>query len=842
MALQGTLLALLLILPGFAQSSRTDRPFGAFAGESIETRSFGGSGNDSINAAAVDSAGNIYVVGTTFSFDLPLANASQSANSGTQLTVSSDAGATWQPLGTPFPAASSVWIATDPTNGQIVYAASGNSVCKSTDGGHQFNCVTIAFASHQTTITSLAIDPQQPLTIYASASPTGGVFKSMDGGATWANASQGFPPQGLIDSVTVDPFHTNVLYAWANSGAFVSTDSAASWTASSLPWPQNASVSSGVRFTFDPVKPGIIYGPGYVNGQVSIQKSSDGGATWVQLTTPFIGCCGVPDPMVSGLLYAFGPTTSSQSLSLRFWKSSDGGTTWTSYPCPADSLGVLSVDPANPQIMLAGEFRSTNGGQTWSPTNVSRDIQAVFAPSSAGLVYATAPITSDAFVAKFLPDGKTLVFSTYFGGMGNDTGQGIALDASGNIWITGSTSSYDLPVTPGAFEGTLHGETNAFAAKFSNNGKLLAATYLGGSSSDAGLGIAIGQGNPWLIGNWTSSDFPFTTAPAGASPNPAIGFLSELDAAAARLLYSTNVGAPFDGKGKGIAIDPSGNVTLTGATYAAFPITPGAFHAGEASDGAPKAFVLKIAPSGNVIYSTYFGGSEGTETTGSYESEQDIGVAVAVDKTGNAYVTGHTSDADFPTTPGAYQTALAATCPYPAFQVFTGFIGSIFEWYVDDVFVVKLSPDGKTALFSTLLGGACDDRPTSIALDAAGRIYVAGETDSEDFPLLSNLEPPPSDSQFASFVSVFDPAGSALVFSTYLYAGAAPAVVASPGRAIHVAGSTGAGAQTSALVNACFVSACPVIVTDGYLVLIKPREEQSAPGPLPQPIHQRGPI
>ena len=842
------LLASLIVLPGFAQGSRADVRFGGVASESISSLTFGGSGNDSINAAAVDATGNIYVVGTTSSFDFPLANAFQGANSGTQLTFSSDSGATWQPLGTPFPGATSApYIVTDPTSGQIVYVASGQSVCKSTDGGHRFHCATIVFASSQTTVTSLAIDPEQPLTIYASATISGGVFKSVDGGETWTNSSQGLPT-GFIDSVTIDPFHTNVLYAWANGGGFVSTDGADSWTASSLPWPQN--VSAGGSFIFDPVTPGIIYGPWFSSSQtgsqtaeVSIQKSTDGGVTWAPLNTPFIGSSVVPDPKVAGLLYAFGPSNSSENLSLRFWKSGDGGATWTAYPCPADVFGVLSVNPANPQIMLAGEFRSTDGGQTWSATNVSRDIHAVFAISSAGLVYAAAPITTDAFLAKFLPDGKTLVFSTYFGGMGNDAGQGIALDGSGDIWIAGGTSSYDLPVTPGAFESTLHGGTNAFAAKFANDGKLLAATYLGGSSIDKGLGIAIDpQGNPWSIGNWTSTDFPFTTAPPAASPSSPTGFLSELDPSAVRLLYSTNVGAAFDGNGKGIAIDPSGNITLTGSTFAAFPITPGAFHAGDTSGDSSKVFVLKLNPSGSVIYSTFFGGSEGTPTGGSYEPNQDYGVAVAVDNAGNAYLTGRTANADFPTTADAYQTSLAANCPYPAIQIFTGFIGSIFEWYEDDVFVVKLSPDGKTALFSTLLGGACYDRPTGIALDTGGRIYVTGETDSEDFPLISNLELAPVDDQFASFVTAFDPAGSDLAFSTYLYAGSAPSIATGPGRSIHVAGSTGTGAQTSPFVNACFTGPCPPTTTHGYLAGIKPREGRHVPGPLPKPIRQRGPI
>jgi photosystem II stability/assembly factor-like uncharacterized protein len=841
------LLASLMVLPGFAQGSRTDLRFGDFSSESAAAFTFGGSGNDSINAAAVDSIGNIYVTGTTTSFDFPVANAFQSANRGTQLIFSSDAGTTWQPLQTLFanatyPFTYPISIAADPTNGQIVYVASQSSVCKSTDGGRQFACVTIALPSSQTYLTSLAIDPRQPLTVYASASVTGGVFKSVDGGQTWTNSSQGLPAQGYIESVTIDPFHSNVVYAWAGDAGYVSTDGAASWTLSSLPWPQDT--TEGGSFIFDPVAPGIIYGPWYSGTRTGVQKSIDAGATWTPLDIPFFGCCIVPDPKTSGVLYGLGPASDSPTPTVLFWRSADGGNTWTSNPCPADVLSVLSVDPLNPQNMLAGAFHSPDGGQSWSPTNVSRDIQTAFAPSSAGLVYAIAPITSDAFVAKFLPDGKTLVFSTYFGGMGNDTGQAIALDSSGNIWIAGSTSSYDLPVTPGAFDGNLRGTSNAFGAKFSNDGRLLAATYLGGSSYDTGLGIAVGpQGNPWLIGAWTSIDFPFTTAAPETVPYQPFGFVSELDPSAARLLYSANVGAVFDKNGKGIAIDPSGDVTLTGTTGGAFPVTPGAFQVGDNGPSTPQAFVLKLAPSGSVIYSTYFGGSTGVSggSAGVYffESNQ-AGVAVAVDAAGNAYLTGNTSETDFPVTPDAYQSTLAAGCAFPAFSLATGFIGSFYYWYMDDVFVVKLSPDGKTALFSTLLGGSCYDRPTSIALDSAGRVYVTGETDSEDFPLVGNLEPAPADPQFASFVSVFDPAGSALAFSTYLYAGSAPTVASGPGTTIRVAGSTGSGAQSSPTENTCSFGPCPSTFTHGYLVLIKPREARRAVDSTPDAIDRDG--
>jgi hypothetical protein len=268
-----------------------------------------------------------------------------------------------------------------------------------------------------------------------------------------------------------------------------------------------------------------------------------------------------------------------------------------------------------------------------------------------------------------------------------------------------------------------------------------------------------------------------------------------------------------------------------GSNYGGLPITSGAFHGGDASLQSSKVLVLKLTPSGQVIYSTSFGGTLTAPTTGSYEGEHDNGVAVAVDDGGNAYITGYTSAADFPVTAGAYQTSFAAGCPYPAFTIATGMIGTLAQWLADDVFVVKLSPDGNAALFSTLLGGSCYDHPTSIALDAFGRVYITGETDSADFPLVSSFEPAPPVRQFASFLSVFNPAGSALSFSTYLYAGAAPSVVVGPGRLTYVVGSSGTGAQTQPDSGA--FNPFPLTATDGYLVLIRPPEP--FPGRLPPP-------
>jgi uncharacterized protein (TIGR03437 family) len=805
------LLTLLTISLGFSQNLLTDF-------------TFSGSGIDAARGVAVDSLGNIYVVGSTASFDFPVLNAFQNANIGTQVIYSTDAGATWKSLASPFPIANvfqPLIAAVDPKNSSTLYVASGNTVCKSTDGGHNFHCVALSFISPQANINSLAIDPQQTSTIYAAAGVTGGVFKSTDGGQTWTNAGKGLPTSSFAGAIAIDPFHPNILYVWVGNGGYVSQDGAASWTPSSLPWP-SALVTSGT-FSFDPVTPGVIYGPGFVANVVKVQKSIDGGRTWTPLNTPFNSCCVVPDPKVSGRLYDLIFQNNGGVPAGALWSSQDGGLTWTSSAVPAAAAGPLVIDPSNSQIFLAGGDRSTDGGATWFPTNVSRSINPFFAPSATDLVYAIAPITSDAFIAKFLPDGQTLVFATYFGGMGNDSGNSIALDSSGNIWIVGTTSSYDLPVTPGAFQSTLKGLTNGFAAKFTNDGKLLASTYLGGSGQDAALGIAIGpNGNPWLIAQVLSMDFPFTMGTPNSAPY-ATGSLSELDSSAAKLLYSAPVDGVFDLGGKGIAIDPAGSVTVTGVAFdPQFEVTAGAFQSGALSQSNPKAFVRKIDSSGNLIYSTTFGGSHPAPpigSSGAVENETDYGVAVATDSAGNAYIAGHTSAMDFPTTTGAYQTSIGSNCPYPAFAFNTGFIGTVFSYLIDDTFVVKLSPDGKTALYSTLVGGSCYDHPTSIAVDAAGNAYITGETDSTDYPLVSPIEGAPPVRQFASFVSALNPAGSALTFSTYLHAGATPFVAAGSNGLIYVAGSTGAGAQS--VPESGFPNPPPTIATDAYVAAIR---------------------
>jgi uncharacterized protein (TIGR03437 family) len=277
-------------------------------------------------------------------------------------------------------------------------------------------------------------------------------------------------------------------------------------------------------------------------------------------------------------------------------------------------------------------------------------------------------------------------------------------------------------------------------------------------------------------------------------------FLAKINSSASQLIYA----APISGVNQagGISIDSAGNIILTGTTYSSnFPVTAGLVHGiSPPSQSSQQAFVIKLDPQGNTIFSTYLGGSMGADGSGlavQFGNELDnFGVAVATDQTG-IYVTGNTSATDFPTTSGAFQTKLRGSgCAYPASVEDTGLIGTIYSYLVDDVFVTKLSPDGKTMIYSTLLGGSCYDRPTDIAVTPSGAVFITGETDSIDFPQVHPQQGAPAAQTYKSFVSMLSPTGSALTYSSYLSAGSSPSLALGPGGILRIAGDIGFDAQT----------------------------------------------
>jgi Tol biopolymer transport system component len=341
----------------------------------------------------------------------------------------------------------------------------------------------------------------------------------------------------------------------------------------------------------------------------------------------------------------------------------------------------------------------------------------------------------DAFVAKLTPDGSALVYATYLGGSSSDRGFGIAVDALGSAYVTGQTSSTDFP-TGNPLQAVFEGVYDAFVAKLTPDGSALAyATYLGGSSWDEGHGIAVdASGSAYVTGHTISRDFP-TARPL----QPVLGggydaFVAKLTPDGSALVYSTYLGgSTSDEGGSGIAVDALGRAYVAGGTPStdfptASPLQP-------VSGGGPDAFVAKLTPDGSaLVYSTYLGGNGSDYSSG-----------IAVDALGRAYVTGFTTSTDFPTA-NPPQAVLGG--PY-------------------DAFVAKLTPDGSALVYSTYLGGSGIDVGLGIAVDTLGSAYVSGETGSTDFPTASPLQPVSGGGPDA-FVAKLTPDGSALVYSTYL--------------------------------------------------------------------------
>jgi beta-propeller repeat-containing protein len=349
-----------------------------------------------------------------------------------------------------------------------------------------------------------------------------------------------------------------------------------------------------------------------------------------------------------------------------------------------------------------------------------------------------------------------LVYSTYLGGSGSDTGGGIAVDAAGNVYVTGFTTSPDFPTT---LPPSSSSPSDVFVAKLNPTGSaLLSFVYLGGSGSDGGSSIAMdAAGNAYVTGTTESLDFPITpgaflqTCRIDYNNLCRDAFVAKLSPQGSTLVYSTYLGGSHFDYGYSIAIDTSGNAYVTGTTDSVdFPTTLGVFKPTCPPNSlglCMDAFIVKLNSTGTtLLYSTYLGGSNYEEGTG-----------IAIDAAGNAYVTGTTTSLDFPTTIGAFQSACS-----------TDALGNCA-----DAFVTKLNPAASTLVYSTFLGGRNFEAGTDIAVDSVANVYVTGNTRSMNFPTTTGvlqLTCQPDKLGFCSdaFISKLNPAGSALVYSSFL--------------------------------------------------------------------------
>jgi hypothetical protein len=261
-------------------------------------------------------------------------------------------------------------------------------------------------------------------------------------------------------------------------------------------------------------------------------------------------------------------------------------------------------------------------------------------------------------VTKFNRAGSQLVFSTCLGGSQGELGEGIAVDSAGAVYATGVTSSTDFPTTEGAFDPSCD-LADAYVTKLNRAGRhLVYSTCLGGSRADGGNGVAVDSAASAFVTGYTNGpDFPTTPGAFDTTLNNEPGqwdaWVARLNPRGSKLVYSTYLGGKGFDRGHELAVAASGEASVTGIVYSSdFPTTPNAFD--RTFNGSPDAFLTSLNATGSVlVYSSFLGGS-------SLAGEEGRGVAL--DRAGNAYVTGGTSSTDFPTTPDAFDRSCGG-CP-----------------------------------------------------------------------------------------------------------------------------------------------------------------------------------
>lgn len=506
--------------------------------------------------------------------------------------------------------------------------------------------------------------------------------------------------------------------------------------------------------TFNELKYEFIIHPGADPRQIRLSYR---GASSVVLNTN--GQLGVTTPL--GKFYDDAPSSYQEidndhiSVSSSFKMiptTSNGSVNYSFNIGEYDHTKTLVLDPA---IVIYGGFIGGSEYDSGSDIAVDNDGNAYIVGTTLS-TEATFPVTvgpdvtsnsrDDAFIAKINALGNALEYIGYIGGDGDDHGNAIAIDASGNAYIAGDTSSSEasFPIVNGP-DISYNGGGDAFVAKVNPSGEsLIYAGYIGGSSSDRATDISIdASGSAYITGSTFSSE---TTFPIKIGPDLSFNllgdaFVAKINPTGSDLSYAGYIGGNDGDIGLGIAVNNQGNAYITGATGSGentFPVNVGpdlSYNSGiRSSDG----FVAEVSISGDkLMYSGYIGGSG-----------DDIATKIALDNTGNAYITGYTrSSAGFPVSIGPDLT----------------YNGS------NDAFIAKVNPLGSGLVYAGYIGGAASDQGLSIAVDDQGNAYIAGNTNSsqDTFPII--------DSQSAiyngnddAFITKVSSSGSVLLYSGYI--------------------------------------------------------------------------
>ena len=611
-------------------------------------------------AIAVDSSGNAHVTGSTTATDFPLVKPLKTNGIFFKTTT---AGSIWSNNNAaPTEGLSSLAVA--PTDPNTIYAGSSKGVYRSTDAGATWTKTSTANLPESVPIIGLAVDPNNSSIVYAGSV---GLFKTTDGGNSW-NPVNLPPPSNInlgigVRTIVFDPSTPTTIYVGATTGVFRSTDNGSTWTGLNnfgIPGGGTEEINS---IAIDPAAPTTIYAGSTFDG---IFKTTNGGSSWTPINNGITGPPNLSSRFIEDVIIdPFNSSTLYLNALGIINKSTNGGSSWAAVNNSAVRGGInaMLADRSTPNTLYVatvggGVIKTTDGGTSWTSVNngLWSGIIRVLAvdPSNPATLYAGGSdtvSTTDAFVSTLNSSGSDLLFSTYLGGSGDEVGNGIAVDGSGNIYVTGNTKSTNFltlnalqpaPLSATDFAG------NGFVVKLNPAAPdYVFSTYLGGSAKDEANSITLDSAaNIYVTGVTASADFlttvnAFQTTITSSSDD---AFVTKLNSNGS-LSYSTYLGGNNADIGYGIAVDASGNAYVTGVTTATdFPTLNPIQTSNGSSTG--DVFVTKLNGQGSaLVYSTYLGGAG-----------NDTGRGIAVDATGNAYVTGTAGSIDFPLVAGALRT------------------------------------------------------------------------------------------------------------------------------------------------------------------------------------------
>ena len=591
---------------------------------------FGGTANDYVIGIAVNSSGSMIIGGNTDSTDLPLANALYSQAGEAGIYTQSD-GVNWSTLNHGL-TGTDVWaIAVNPANHSVIYAgANGGGVYKTTDGGLNWSPTNTGINSGFS-VRALAIDPVNPNNVYAGT--TTAFLKSTNGGASWT--------QTLARNtrhIVVNPAAPNVVLAAISNGLYRSTDSGNTFT--------RTLVANVFWVALDPSNSNRVFAA----TSAGVYRSLDGGVSWV-LTGSAINTAQVVtvDPFSPNTLYVSVLGANATPLTpAGFYKSSDGGATFPLHNLVDSNMRDIIASPTTANLLYAPRngssiVKSFDGGNTWSFELGQAGFRsmAVVGNPVHDILYAGTN-GQDAFMAKINPGGDGLAYSTYLAGNRPDELIAVASDPAGNAVGAGFTSSeLNFPIA-NAFQPSLPGGSSCFVTRLNSAGStLLFSTYLGGTNVDQCFSAASdASGNTYVSGSALSPDFPLVNAAQSFFGGGCCDLMITKFGPGGNVLYSTLWGGNGDEDGRNLFVDSGGNLYLTGDTGSTnFPVvnalqpTPGF----GSPDGGENAIVMKVSPSGQVLFATYLGGSG-----------FDNGNGIVVNSNSDVYVAGMATSQDFP--------------------------------------------------------------------------------------------------------------------------------------------------------------------------------------------------